>query len=149
MYKIPHMKVKLVRDRVYKYPLDSAADFDAAKTIYIKLLDNLPYEEIIVLYVNGMNKIIGSQTVSMGGLNGASVTPRDIFRGAIACNASALFLGHNHPSGNSIASSEDIHLTKAVMTAGKIIGISILDHLVVAGKNIYSIRDNFPFLDWN
>jgi len=148
MYSIPHYKVKLVKDRTYKYPCDDIPDASAAQTVGLHLLKNLPHEEIIAAYLNSSNKIIGTQTLSMGGLDGAALLPRDIFRGALVCNAAAFIMMHNHPSGDPTPSKQDIDVTKRVIQAGKLLGISLLDHLVIADGRAVSIRDFYTDLNW-
>lgn len=98
----------------------------------------LEQENFIVATVNGAHKVINIHTVSVGTLNRTLVHPRDVYRVAIADNASAIFLAHNHPSGQLEASPEDIAVTKRMKDAGEIIGIPVLDHIIVAGNGYYS-----------
>jgi DNA repair protein RadC len=84
------------------------------------------------VYLNSQSEIVGFQDLSVGGLGGTALTPSDAFRGAIAFNARAMIIGHNHPSGSIAPSPEDISTTVALRRAGRILGIELLDHLVCA-----------------
>jgi DNA repair protein RadC len=65
---------------------------------------------------------------------------REIFKGAILANAAEILIAHNHPSGNPSPSNEDIRLTKRLVEAGRIIGIEVVDHLIVAANGHYSFK---------
>lgn len=78
------------------------------------------------------------QLVAIGTLNGVNVHPRDIFRIAVRWNAQSVIVAHSHPSGVAQPSLKDEELTKALKDAGKMMGIPVLDHLIIAGKNVYS-----------
>jgi DNA repair protein RadC len=89
------------------------------------------------------NKVIGIHTVSMGSLTASVVHPREVFKPAILSNAAAIILAHNHPSGQPQPSQEDRVLTVRLVTAGKLLGISILDHVIIGdGTSAY-----FSFAD--
>lgn len=112
------------------------------KDIY-KLLPemrNLRKEEIRGLYLNSRQKLIHSETISVGNLNTNIVEPRDIFQPAIEFCALAVIVVHNHPSGDSTPSKEDIDFTKRIEKAGKILGIQLLDHVIISKNDFYSIR---------
>jgi DNA repair protein RadC len=128
-YRIPKYKCRLVRDGGTSMP--SAASFAQAEQVLFKLLANLPHEELHVLFLDGQNKIVGSACVSQGGLHGCAVSSREVFRPAIVAGASAIILSHNHPSGDPTPSSEDILMTKAIVSCGEMLGIPVLDHIVV------------------
>lgn len=146
LYKVPHYKVRLVREEEHEYAATSCGSAEIASFIFRTLLKDIPHEEVVALYLKGNNDIIGSQTLSIGGLHGAALLPADVFRGALAASASAIILGHNHPSGDPTPSAADIQLTRQVALAGDLIGIPLFDHIVVAevpsGRSPYvSLRD--------
>lgn len=144
-YKIPHYRVKLVKDGVKNYPVERVGSFGDAATVLHKQLDDLPHEAVVAIYLNGQNGILGTQTLAIGGLHGCALTPKDVFRGAFEVAASAIIIGHNHPSGNPAPSEDDLQLTKAVIAAGKILGIPLLDHVIVARGKQVSLRDRGCF----
>jgi DNA repair protein RadC len=86
-----------------------------------------------------------SQEVSHGTISASLVSPREVFKAAILSNSFALLVAHNHPSGAQLSpSKEDLETTKQLLKAGKILGITVLDHVIVGGDEIYSIRENHP-----
>ena len=87
------------------------------------------------MFFDTQNKLI-VDSVSMGTLNASLVHPREVFNKAIRYNASHVVVGHNHPSGDHTPSQEDIEITKRLINAGKIIGITLVDHIIVS-KNGY------------
>jgi len=88
-------------------------------------------------HVDGKNRIICLEIVSIGTLNQAIVTPRDTFKTALLSNAAAIILVHNHPTGDPTPSSEDLEVTRRLREAGELIGIKVLDHIIV-GSTYYS-----------
>lgn len=90
-------------------------------------------ESIVVLSLNAKNQVLDYDVISLGTVNYSLAHVRDVFRNAISNNASAIALVHNHPSGNTEPSKEDIELTKKVQNSGDIMGIRVLDHVVVSG----------------
>ncbi len=80
-------------------------------------------------------------TCSMGTLNASLVHPREVFKSAILSNAHSILLAHNHPSGDPTESMEDIKITERLVEAGKIIGISVLDHIIVGDGNYISLKE--------
>ena len=80
-------------------------------------------------------------TVSQGGLAASIVEPRAVFRKAILENAAAVICLHNHPSGNPEPSREDIRITRQLVAAGKLMGIPVHDHLIIAGATFTSFAE--------
>lgn len=101
----------------------------------------LDREHFRILLLDTKNHVIGTHTVSIGSLNASVVHPRECFRPAIAAQANSIILVHNHPSGDPEPSSEDINLTRRLMSAGDIIGIKVLDHVIIAGNRHLSIME--------
>ena len=100
--------------------------------------DNLSRERehFWIIILNTRNRIRFVELVSLGTMNASLVHPREVYRRAIKSGASALIIGHNHPSGNCEPSEDDISLTKRLMEAGKIIGIEILDHIIIGNTTL-------------
>lgn len=112
-----------------------------AFAILSPVLDHLGHEEFHVLLLNRANTVIKRIRISQGGVNGTVVDSRLIFKPAIDMLASGLILAHNHPSGKVKPSQSDIHLTKKLKEAGKVLDINILDHLIIGHKTYYSFAD--------
>lgn len=100
---------------------------------YIAKLRDLKKEVFLVLLLNSANKIIKDVELTSGTLNASLVHPREVFKAAIDERAASVILVHNHPSGNRAPSSEDITLTKQIVEAGKVVGIPVHDHIIIAG----------------
>jgi len=94
-------------------------------------------EHFVGFYLNSRNQVLRREVISIGSLNASIVHPREVFQPAIAVSAASLILAHNHPSGDPTPSEEDLAITRRLVEAGRIIGIDILDHVVVA-KDAYA-----------
>ena len=119
--------------------IKSPADAAAVMKQYIGSDDR---ETFAILLLDTKHKINWIHPVSTGSLNASIVTPRETFKAAIEANASAIILSHNHPSGDTTPSKEDLAITQRLLEAGKIIGIEVLDHVIVAPNNYYSLKEH-------
>lgn len=88
-------------------------------------------EMFITLHLDGKNRIIAMDLVSLGSLNQSIVHCREVFKTACLSNAAAIICVHNHPSGDPTPSSEDIAITRRLKEAGEIMGIKVLDHIII------------------
>lgn len=113
---------------------------DAYQVVY-PLLADLPHEEFHVIYLNRANKVMFTQAISRGGVSGTVADAKLIFQPAIQQLCSSVILCHNHPSGQLKPSQADIQLTKKLIQAGKVLEISVLDHIIVADKSYFSFAD--------
>ena len=110
-------------------------------TMYGPRLRDLKREVFIVVYLNMANVIIGDHTISEGGLASSIVEPRAVFQRAILENAAAVICIHNHPSGNPEPSRSDIAVTRQIVEAGKVMGIPLHDHIIIAGDEYTSLAE--------
>ncbi len=113
---------------------------DVAK-IFIPLFRDEVKEKFIVICLNSANKIIRYEVISVGSLNSSIVHAREVFKVAIENNSANIILMHNHPSGNIEPSNEDIKVTKRLVESGKILDITVFDHIIVAGNSYMSFID--------
>ena len=97
-------------------------------------------EHFLTLLLDTRNQLIKVAEISIGSLDTSIVHPREVFREAISASAASVILAHNHPSGDSEASEDDIRLTKKLVEAGEIIGIDVLDHIIIGDKNYLSLK---------
>lgn len=104
-------------------------------------LADLAHEEFWILLLNRANMVEQRIMISKGGVAGTVVDNKIIFKHALAQLASSIILVHNHPSGNNRPSQADIAITKKICASGKLLDISVLDHVIVAGKEFYSFAD--------
>lgn len=98
----------------------------------LKGISNLKQEHIIALYLNSRFELLEQRTVRIGGVDNAGLLPRDVITYALERNASFVVLAHNHPSGDCTPSNEDVLLTQRLKEAMDIVGISLLEHIVIA-----------------
>ncbi len=106
---------------------------------YVKDMHTLPKEQLRGLYLDTHHKVIHDEVLSIGTINASMLHPREVFKPAIEYGAAALILVHNHPSGVSTPSASDIQITEQIVMAGKVLGISLLDHVVVARDSFTSV----------
>lgn len=102
---------------------------------------HLTKEHFICLFLNTKNKVICTETISIGSLNAAIVHPREVFRAAIKRCSASLICAHNHPSGDPTPSPEDVNLTKRLINAGEIVGIEVLDHVIIGNPDFISLKE--------
>ncbi|MDE2040876.1 MAG: DNA repair protein RadC [Patescibacteria group bacterium] len=131
--------------RVYDKSKTSAVTIKNARDVYEYMTDmrNLPKEHMRALYLNSHGRIIRDQVVSIGTVNASLANPREVFNPAIDLMASAVILAHNHPSGELAPSDEDVMMTERLVQAGKILGIPILDHVIIAKDGFVSVKANY------
>lgn len=104
-------------------------------------------EEIaVIICMDTKNNIIGAFEISRGSLNSSIIHPREVLKRALICNSANYILAHNHPSGDTTPSKEDISLTMRLNEASKIIGIEMLDHLVIGSNKSYTSMKKQGFI---
>jgi len=113
---------------------------EAVKTYLRAALAAAPREAFHVLFLDKANQLIVDQRMGIGTVDHAPVYPREIVRRALEVSASALCLVHNHPSGGTSPSSQDIEMTKKVVEAARALGLAVHDHFIVAGDQVVSFR---------
>lgn len=118
-----------------------AVTLRSAKQVYEYLKDmrELPKEQLRGLYLNSRYRLVHDEVISIGSLTANIVHPREVFKPALDYSAVAVILAHNHPSGSAKPTAADIEVTKQLVEAGKILGIEVLDHLIVAKNKFVRI----------
>jgi len=101
----------------------------------------LKRETFRVALLNAKNELLRIAPVSEGILSGSLVHPRETFRAAVAEGCYSVILVHNHPSGDPEPSAEDIKITRGMADAGRVLGIRVLDHIIIAARGYRSLRD--------
>jgi DNA repair protein RadC len=133
LQKIPIYEVRLVQARRSLRLAESVLPHAgmAAWTMH-NMLGLTDREHFAALFLNGKHTVTGANVIAVGGQHGiGTIEPSTVFRAAIAACASAVILGHNHPSGDPRPSEEDITTTAKLMAAGKLLGIPVVDHIIV------------------
>ncbi len=153
LYPIPVYEVRLVKAR---RPLMLAAPTVADNATAARALHGLiamtDREHLACLFLNGNHEVTGAHIVAIGAQpNIGHVDVRVLFRAAIAACASAVVVGHNHPSGDPSPSNEDIAATAGMMRAGRALSIPVLDHVIVTRERsrFYSMHrsDTLPKIE--
>lgn len=113
---------------------------DAFEVLQPGFMD-LGHEVFKLILLNRNNRILKTETISEGGISGTVVDPKLVFKSALDVKASSVILCHNHPSGNLKPSKADTLLTEKLVNAGKLLDISVLDHLIIHNENYFSMLD--------
>jgi len=108
---------------------------------YLPLMRDLRKEVFKALLLSRANRFIKEVILSEGTLDASIVHPRDVFREALLEPAAGIILIHNHPSGNPSPSDEDLRITKQLVEAGRLLGIRVYDHIILAGESYRSLAD--------
>lgn len=109
------------------------------------VLRGLSRESFHVLLLDGKHRLLRRLRISEGTLTTSLVHPREVFRPAILTPSAALIAVHNHPSGDPEPSAEDLAVTRRLVSAGRLLGIPLIDHVVVAQKGYVSLRERVDF----
>jgi DNA repair protein RadC len=123
------LKVSIVREGTPAAPVSGPTDICPMVCDYLQGADR---EHFVVIHMDCRNRPTDIETVSIGSLSNSIVHPREVFKGAVCKSSAALILAHNHPSGDTTPSREDIEVTKRLADAGRILGIEVIDHVIVA-----------------
>jgi DNA repair protein RadC len=99
-------------------------------------------EYFLCISLNGANEVIENRVVTIGLLNNSPIHPREVFADVVADRAASVIFAHNHPSGDTQPSEADLQVHEQLTEAGKILGIRVLDHVIVARKGYYSFQES-------
>ena len=113
---------------------------DIAERLILQM-GRLEREELRVVILDTKNHVLRVQTVYQGNVNSSLVRVGELYRDAVRLNAASVILVHNHPSGDPTPSPDDLHLTAEALAAGRLLDISLLDHLVIGHDAYISLRD--------
>ncbi len=128
-----------LRGQIEQRPLLSCI---AQVKVYVRMqLAQRPHEVFAVLFLDAQHQLLKWEEMFRGTLTHTSVYPREVVKQALACNASALVLVHNHPSGRPEPSLTDQHLTQQLQAALALVDVRVLDHLVVAATEVVSFAE--------
>jgi len=129
--------------RINSYCKEMHPEISSAKDVVKLVAAHMMYlkqEEFRVLLLDGKNRLIRHQRISLGSLDKALVHPRDVFRPAIAEGVASIILVHNHPSGDPTPSEQDILLTRELCMCSKVVSIEILDHVIIGASGYVSMK---------
>jgi DNA repair protein RadC len=110
---------------------------------YLRLkLAREQHESFVVMFLDAKNRLIACEAMFRGTLTQTSVHPREVVKAALAHNAAAVLLAHNHPSGTPAPSDADVVLTRALGQALALVDVRVLDHFIVAGHQVHSFAEH-------
>ena len=101
----------------------------------------LEQEELRVVLLDNRNRLLGVDVVYRGSINSSQVRVGELFKAAIRRNAAAVIVAHNHPSGDPTPSPDDVAVTRAIVQAGKLLDIDVLDHIVIGAGKFVSLKE--------
>ncbi|MEA3241284.1 MAG: DNA repair protein RadC [Pseudomonadota bacterium] len=142
MYKGLQCRVCLVRE--CSPTVGKKTIITAAEDIYDLVKEDIAYSDREIftsVMLSTKNEVVGVETVSIGTLNSTLITPREVFKSAILSNANAIIVCHNHPSGSLEPSAEDRKITRKLVSAGNLLAIEVIDHLIISSKGFCSFQD--------
>ncbi|MCC6763357.1 MAG: JAB domain-containing protein [Deltaproteobacteria bacterium] len=133
-------RVTLVRDSGERYsePLRTSSD---VYRLFAEDAGTWDRERFLVLALDGKNRLLGAETLSVGTLTASLVHPREVMKSLILSNAAAFILLHNHPSGDPTPSAEDRAITQRLKEVGDVFGMRLLDHVIVGSARYCSMSD--------
>ena len=114
---------------------------EAAADIVVPMIGNADREHCITLNLDTKHRLIATTTISIGSIDHTFISPRELFRDALAHGASALVVAHNHPSGDPSPSPEDVHVTCQIRQAGSLLDVDLLDHIVIGRQRYVSLKE--------
>ena len=114
----------------------------SADAVYEELKDlaNADQESFWVIYVNIKNKVIGKDIVALGGVDQVPIDMKILFRRILLNNATAFFIVHNHPSGDTTPSRGDLEITANIKKTSEMLQLNLLDHLIIGSQGYYSFH---------
>ena len=119
-------------------PNQLTSPLEACRFFWRSCMESAVQELFVMLCLDMQNAPIGWFIISRGGLAVSIVEPRAVFQRALAVNAASIICAHNHPSGNTDPSREDIRITRQLVSSGELIGVPVHDHIIVCGEVSYT-----------
>jgi len=131
--------------RVYTFSTNKMVKLNTSLAIYeyfSEILRDKKQEYFYALYLDTKGNYLGKKCLFVGTINNSVIHPREIFKEAYLLSANGIICVHNHPSGDSMPSREDINVTKKLIEIGIIHGINIIDHIIIGNNNYYSFYED-------
>jgi len=142
-YKGYKITIKLIRENSSKYKKTRISNAEDV-FLFLKDLRNSDREKFVSILLDGKNNVIGIDEISVGSVTTSLVHPREVLKSAILSNAVSIIIAHNHPSGSTEPSKEDIKITERLKECCELIGINLLDHIIIGDVSYKSIMDKIP-----
>ncbi|HKL13158.1 MAG TPA: DNA repair protein RadC [Halanaerobiales bacterium] len=120
-----------------KVVLNSPKD---AASFLMPMMRYLRQEHLYAVLLDVKNKVIAKTLISKGGLSSSTVHPREVFKKAIKKSCASIIIAHNHPSGDPTPSDNDIEVTNRLFSAGEVLGIEVMDHIIIGDDKYISLK---------
>lgn len=141
MRRLNVVSLQLIKEQTFMYEKNKIMCPDDVGELAKRFIGDKDREHLILICLDTKNKITAIHTISIGNLNSAIVSPREVFKVAILSNSASIILAHNHPSGDPTPSKEDISVTKRIKEVSELLSIDLLDHVIVTSDNHYSMKE--------
>ncbi len=131
-------------NRLSLFTEDAKPSIGGPRDVANLLMPDLRYqkkEHLKSLLLDTKNRVLAVRTVSIGDLSSSIVHPREVYKDAVVASAASIIVAHNHPSGDPTPSGEDVAVTKRLISAGEIMGIDLLDHIVIGDGVFVSLKE--------
>ncbi len=146
--EVKAVKIKCIAELAVRMAREKAKEtlrFEQPETVATYFMEEMRHEEkekILLLSLDNKLKLVEKYVLSVGTVNASLLSPREVFVQAFKAKASYIMLLHNHPSGDSHPSSQDIIITKKIKKAGELVEIKLLDHIIIGDGNYTSLKEN-------
>ena len=145
MKRVTKYDVRLVKESASLYDYDEKKlnnPYAVAKLLNeIFDMECLCEEHFVMLALDSKLRVVGAFDIHTGSIDSSIVSMRSLFSRAILCNANSIIVAHNHPSGISSPSCEDMSMTRKIKEAGDVLGIKLTDHIIIGEDNYYSFKN--------
>ncbi len=139
--RIDIVSIKMVKDSSILYGTRKITSPEVAYELLKEFFCELDREQFMMVALDTKNQPVAINVCSVGSLNASIVHPREVFKVAILSNAASIIVAHNHPSGDVKPSAEDLNITKRLVECGKLMGISVVDHLIIGYNCFISFKE--------
>lgn len=140
--KIDVVSLKMIKEKSLEYNFIPVKRPVNVVKLVKELIGEVDREYVVVLNLNAKLEPNSVQICGTGSLSEAVIHPREIFKSAILSNSSSILMVHSHPSGCVEPSKEDVLITKRIRSAGELLGIPLLDHIIIGDNNYFSFSEN-------
>lgn len=136
-------RTTLVKEKAVNYKAEKMNNPNEIAQMMQKLLHlgELAEEHCYIIALDNSCKMLGIFFISKGTVNASLITPREIYIRALLAGAVQIILCHNHPSGESAPSEQDIKITKTLAKAGELLHINFADHIIIGGNTYFSFKE--------
>lgn len=140
--KIDVVSLRMIKEKSLEYNFIPVKRPVNVVKLVKELIGEVDREYVVVLNLNAKLEPNSVQICGIGSLSEAVIHPREIFKSAILSNSSSILMVHSHPSGCVEPSKEDVLITKRIRSAGELLGIPLLDHIIIGDNNYFSFSEN-------